>query len=97
MKIDGKKAGVSADNSARTSGDKEQSKKAGDSLGLSKKAKGVNSVRMLKSVSEARGARVVKLKTDIEQSAYTVDAGKVAEKMIVKALRDSIYSKKSSH
>ncbi len=95
MKINGKKAGGSAENSVKTSGNKDKIKKAGDTPGLSKKAGGSSRVKMLESIS--RGAKVVKLKSDIEQNAYTVDAGKVAEKMIVKAIRDSIYSKKSNH
>jgi flagellar biosynthesis anti-sigma factor FlgM len=96
MKINGKKAGGVADNSVKASDDKNNVKKAGDSTSLSKKARGLSRLKTLQSISDARGAKVVKLKTDIEQCAYTVDAGKVAEKMIVKALRDSINSKKSS-
>lgn len=104
MKINGKKPGVGTDNFVKKAGDKDQVSKAGaggsssaaDSVDLSQKARDLSRVKkMLESVPDVRGDMVVKLKTDIEHGAYSVDAGKVAEKMIAKALRDSIYSKKS--
>ncbi len=104
MKINGKKPGVGTENLVKKVGDKDQVKKAdaggalsaGDSVDLSQGARDLSRAKkMLESVPDVRGDMVVKLKTDIEHGAYNIDAGKVAEKMIAKALRDSIYSKKS--
>ncbi|MFQ5736255.1 MAG: flagellar biosynthesis anti-sigma factor FlgM [Thermodesulfobacteriota bacterium] len=67
----------------------------GDSVALSPKAKELNRAKsLLAEVPEVRGEMVVKLKTDIERGNYEVDAGKVAEKMIERALIDTIHAKK---
>ncbi len=103
MKINGKKPGVGTDNIVKKVGEKDQVKQsnagdasgAGDSVNISQRAMDLSRVKkMLESLPDVRGDMVVSLKSDIEQGSYSVDAGKVAEKMITKALRDSIYSRK---
>jgi negative regulator of flagellin synthesis FlgM len=49
---------------------------------------------LLDNVSEIRSEMVIRLKAEVESGSYYVDAGKVAEKMIEKALRNAINSKK---
>lgn len=105
MKIGGgkKTGGVGTDTYVKGTGDKSQAKKSesggkassGDSVDISLKGRDLNRAKaMLDSVPDVRGEMVVKLKTDIALGNYNVDAGKVAEKMIERAIRDSIYSKK---
>ena len=58
---------------------------------LSEKAQEFKKVRgMVDTVPELRETMIVKLKTDIEQGNYRVNAEKVAEKMIERAIIDSL-------
>ncbi len=68
---------------------------AADSVDISGKAKELNKVkRLLEAVPEVRGEMVVKIKTDLERGRYYVNVGKVAEKMIERALSDALRSNK---
>lgn len=102
MKISGKKTGVDTGNFVKNAGDKNRPNKtgqnagasAGDSVALSEKARDINKVKkMIDSIPDIRDEMVVKLRTDIENGNYTVDAGKVAEKMIERALRNILNSR----
>lgn len=103
MKIGGKRTRVGAGNYVNKTGDNGPVRKidsggkaqAGDSVDISSKALEINKAKgLLESVPDVRGEMVVRLKTDIEHGGYNVDAGKVAEKMIERALRNALYSKK---
>lgn len=105
MKIGGKKPGVGTDNYVKKAGvGDDQAKKAdggagkassGDSVDISTKARELNKIKKsLDSIPDVRGEIVVRLKTDIERGNYNFDAGKVAEKMMERALRDALYAKK---
>ncbi len=68
---------------------------AADSVDISGKAQDLNKVkRLLDAVPEVRGEMVVKIKTDLERGRYYVNVGKVAEKMIERALTDALRSNK---
>jgi flagellar biosynthesis anti-sigma factor FlgM len=68
---------------------------ASDSVDISSRAQELNKVKkLLDAVPEIRGEMVVRLKTDIERGNYYIDVGKVAEKMIERALTDALSSKK---
>lgn len=103
MKIEGKKPGsVGTDNYIKKSGAASQGKKAegaptdkGDRVDISEKAREFSSVKgRLDSVPDVRGEMVVRFKSDIESGRYSVDADKVAEKIIEKALQNAIGAKK---
>lgn len=75
--------------------DKAGSGGGGDNVVLSPKAREINRIKkMLESIPEVRGDMVVKLKEEIESGSYHRDAGKVAEKMIERALRNVLNTKK---
>ncbi len=105
MKIGGKK-GVTTENFVKKTDNSQQPGKAGapeakgagkgsDSVDLSPRARELNRAKtLLAGVPEVRGEMVVKLKTDIESGGYSVDAVKVAEKMIERTLVNTISSKK---
>jgi len=105
MKIGGKKSGVRTDSYVKKTGDKagaqntgataKQSSPAGDNVEFSSRALELNRAKgLLDTIPDVRGEMVVRLKTDIERGDYSVDAGKVAEKMIERALRNALYAKK---
>lgn len=105
MKIGGKK-GVSTDTGIKKANKNGQSGKpgtagskpagsGGDCVALSPRAMEMNRAKgLLENVPEIRGEMVQSLKADIESGDYSVDAGKVAEKMIEKALIDSLHARK---
>ena len=104
MKIGGKKPGVGTDNyvkkaggpsGAKNSGAAGKQSSPGDDVEFSSRAMELHRAKsMLDSIPDVRGEMVVRLKTDIERGDYSVDAGKVAEKMIERALRNALYAKK---
>jgi flagellar biosynthesis anti-sigma factor FlgM len=104
MKIGGKKPGVRTDNYVRKTGGSSGGNKtgaagkgasSGDNVEISSKAQEyIRAQGLLDSVPDVRGEMVVRLKTDIESGDYSVDAGKVAEKMIERALRNALQTKK---
>lgn len=105
MKVGGKKGGVGSTGFVKKSsgpapgqaGQVQNGAKPneGDSVDLSSRAKDVSRVKgMLGQVPDVRGELVVKLKTEVDSGEYQVDSGKVAEKMIERAVRDAIYQKK---
>ncbi len=103
MKIEGKKPGsVGTDNYIKKPGAASQGKKAegaptdkGDRVEISEKAREFSSVKArLGSVPDVRGEMVVRFKSDIESGGYSVDADRVAEKIIEKALQNAIGAKK---
>ncbi len=105
MKIGGKKPGVGTDNYVKKTGGPEGAKKpggtagkpssSGDNVEFSSRALELTrATGFLDTVPDVRGEMVVRLKTDIERGDYSVDAGKVAEKMIERALRNALYAKK---
>lgn len=68
---------------------------ASDSVDISSKAQELNKVKkLLDAVPEIRGEMVVRLKTDIERGNYYIDVGKVAAKMIERAVTDALSFKK---
>lgn len=104
MKIGKKPGGVGTGNYISKAGESGGLKKtnapggkslSGDNVDISTKAREMNKAKsLLDSVPDVRGEMVVRLKTDIELGNYQVDAGKVAEKMIERAVRDALHSKK---
>lgn len=104
MKIGGKKPEVGSSHAVKGEAGKDQVKKqdtgagrlsTGDNVDISPRARELGRAKqMLDSVPEVRGEMVVKFKTDIDSGGYNVDAGKVAEKMIERAIRNSLYTKK---
>lgn len=105
MRIGGKKPGVRTDNCVRKTGSGTGGGKvgaaagkgasSGDNVEISPKAQEyIRAQSLLESVPDVRGEMVVRLKTDIENGDYSVDAGKVAEKMIERALRNALQTKK---
>jgi negative regulator of flagellin synthesis FlgM len=104
MKIGGKKPGrIGTDNFVKKAGDAGNTKQncatggkasSGDNVDISSMARQMNRAKgLLDSVPDVRTEKVVKLKTDIEHGNYQVDAGKVAEKMIERAVRDALHKK----
>ena len=104
MKIDGKRPGVDTGNYIRKGAEAgavnksdgtEAKVPAGDTIDLSQKAREFSRVKkLLENVPEVRGEMVVSLKNDIQSGNYKVDAGKVAGKMIERALRDALQPRK---
>lgn len=108
MKIGGKKpGGVGSDNFVKKTGESAPPKQGGsqatggagkspgDSVDISPKARELTRAKgLLGSVPDIRTEKVVRLKSDIELGAYEVDAGKVAERMIERAVRDALHQKK---
>lgn len=105
MKISGKKPAVGTDTYVKKAGGGENDavKKqeggarpsSGDSVDISVKGRDLNRAKgMVESTPDIRGEMVVRFKADIERGAYNVDAGKVAEKMIERALRNALHVKK---
>ncbi|HBG46145.1 MAG TPA: flagellar biosynthesis anti-sigma factor FlgM [Deltaproteobacteria bacterium] len=105
MKIGGKKpGGVGTDNFVKKTGegggnvkknDAPGGNPSGDSVDISSKARELNKAKaLLDSVPDVRVEKVEKLKNDVENGDYEVDAGKVAEKMIERAVRDALHTKK---
>ncbi|MBI5902870.1 MAG: flagellar biosynthesis anti-sigma factor FlgM, partial [Deltaproteobacteria bacterium] len=100
MKVGGKKPGVSSNTYVKKAGGAaEQAKQIeagrkaseGDNVDISTRAKALtNAKRTLDDMPDVRGELVVRLKTDIEGGGYNVDSGKVAEKMIERAVRDAV-------
>lgn len=104
MKIGGKKpGGIATDTFVKKTGDSGKAGKSGtlgggtssaDNVDISSRAREMNRAKgLLDSVPDMRTEKVVRLKTDIERGAYHVDAGKVAEKMIERAVRDALHKK----
>lgn len=103
MKVGGKKPGVSSDTYVKKGGagaehakQAEAGRKAsgGDNVDISTRAKALTGAKkMLDDIPDVRGELVVRLKTDIEGGGYNVDSGKVAEKMIERAVRDAVHAK----
>lgn len=104
MKIGGKKpGGIEAGNFVKKAGDNGNVKKNGglgggaasaDNVDISSRAREMNRAKgLLDGVPDMRTEKVVRLKTDIESGTYHVDAGKVAEKMIERAVRDALHKK----
>lgn len=104
MKIGGKKPGsIGADNFVKKAGDNGNIRKngelgggvsPGDNVDISSMARQMNRAKgLLDSVPDVRTEKVVRLKTDIEHGNYQVDAGKVAERMIERAIRDALHKK----
>ena len=105
MKIGGKKPGsVGTDNFVKKAGDNggnvsksgaTPGKRGTDSVDISPKGRELNRAKgLLDSVPDIRVEKVVKLKNDVDLGIYEVDAGKVAEKMIERAVRDALQTKK---
>ena len=104
MKIRGKKPGGLPPSSkvsrqgAGVKGKKasgEEKLDAADSVDISGKARDLNKVKLLlDAIPEVRGEMVVKIKTDLELGRYYVNVGKVAEKMIERALSDALHANK---
>lgn len=104
MKIGGNRPGIGTNQSLNSTGNKETAKKgeagagqstSGCSVDISSRAREFGKIKgMLDAVPDVRGEMVVRLKTDIDSGGYAVDAGKVAEKMIERAIRSSLYAKK---
>ena len=104
MKIGGKKPGsVGTDNFINRATDSSNVKKNGgaeggtsssDNVDISSRARQMNRAKsLLDSVPDVRTEKVGRLKTDIERGNYHVDAGKVAERMIERAVRDALHKK----
>lgn len=102
MKIGDRKPGIGTDKIIKSSKDADALKKndAGGSSGadnvfISSRGRELNRVKkMLESVPEVRQDMVVRLRNDIQGGNYKVDAGKVAERMIERALRDAVLGSK---
>jgi negative regulator of flagellin synthesis FlgM len=104
MKINGKKpGGVRTCSSAKRPGDLRRRKKicqcgkAAESDKMDSSSKDNNLLHIknfLDSVPDIRSEMVIRLKAEVESGSYYVDAGKVAEKMIERALRNVINTKK---
>ncbi len=68
----------------------------GDKKDISAKAKDLNAIaELLDAVPEIRSELVIRLKTEIEKGNYDVDAEKVAEGMIERALEHMLTSNKA--
>ncbi len=68
---------------------------ASDSVDISGRAQELQKVKkLLDAVPEIRGEMVVRLKTDLDRGNYYIDVGKVAEKMIARAITDALGAKK---
>ncbi len=103
MKIGGQKPGVGRDgaiktakkkvdgNSSSISGSSGSSVES-DNVEFSSKAKTMKKLNsLIDSTPDVRGAIVVKLRTDIENGSYRVNVEKVAERMLERAIKDSLY------
>ncbi len=105
MKINGQKPGVGTDTTIDKNKRVETAKKGASQAGradkpeagksvnveLSERAKEFKKVRgLLDNVPDVRETMIIKLKADIEQGNYRVNAEKVAEKMIERAIIDSL-------
>ena len=104
MKIGGKKTGgIGANSAIKRAGDSTNVNKNGnleggpssaDNVDISSRARQMNRAKsLLDSVPDVRTEKVGRLKTDIERGNYHVDAGKVAERMIDRAVRDAMHKK----
>lgn len=104
MKIGGKKpGGITPENFVKKTGDGGNVKKnnglgggasSADNVDISSRAREMHRAKgLLEAVPDLRTEKVVRLKTDIERGAYHVDAGKVAERMIERAVRDALHKK----
>lgn len=104
MKIGGKKPGVGSANYVKRAGDPSGARTTGsigkppspeEDVEFSSRAMELHRAKvMLDSIPDVRGEMVVRLKTDIERGEYSVDAVKVAEKIIERALMNALYAKK---
>lgn len=104
MKKSGKKSGARTDDAisrpmvACGSGKKaDKGTVAGRSAktGVSSRGRDLTGVKkLLGSVPEVRSELVVRFKAEVESGKYYVDAGRVAEKMIEKALKNATKRKK---
>jgi len=104
MKIGGKKPGaIGTENFINRANDSGNAKKNGglqggassaDNVDISSRARQMNRAKsLLDSVPDVRTEKVGRLKNDIERGNYHVDAGKVAERMIERAVRDALHKK----
>ncbi len=105
MKINGQKPGVGTDTTvdrnkkvegqrrgtARAAGGEKPEGSQSVSVELSEKAKELKKVKgLVDNVPDVRETMIIRLKADIEQGNYRVNAEKVAEKMIERAIIDSL-------
>lgn len=68
----------------------------GDKKDISAKAKDLNAIaELLDAVPEIRAEMVIRLKTEIEKGNYDVDAEKVAEGMVERALQTMLTTNKA--
>lgn len=104
MKIGGKKPGaIGTENFINRASDSGNAKKndglhngasSADNVDISSRARQMNRAKsLLDSVPDIRTEKVGRLKSDIERGNYHVDAGKVAERMIERAVRDALHKK----
>ena len=103
MKVGGKKSGVGTDTYVKKAGGGVEHAKnvgagkktsEGDNVDISTKANALrHAKKMLDDMPDVRGELVVRLKTDIEGGGYSVDSGKVAEKMIERAVKDAVHAR----
>lgn len=101
MKIGGRKPGVGSSSYVGSVSKKGAEPPAapkqaarGDSVDISRRAKDVRNIKtMLEGVPDIRIEKVRAIKTEVQSGTYKVDAGKVAEKMIGRAIKDSILDK----
>ena len=88
-----KKSG-NADKAKRAEDSDDATAAANESVDISSKARELGRIKkMLESVPDVRGEMVVKLKNDIQEGNYKVETGKVAEKMIERALKNGLNIK----
>jgi len=103
MKIGGQKPGIGRDgavkNANKKGADKATSSSGSSSSGVendnvefSSKAQTMKKLNaLIDSVPDVREAVVIQLRTDIESGNYRVNVEKVAERMLERAIKDSLY------
>jgi len=103
MKIGGQKPGVGRDGAIKTAKKKTDGTSSsitgssssgveGDNVEFSSKAKTMKKLNsLIDSAPDIRGAVVVKLRADIENGSYRVNVEKVVERMLERAIKDSLY------
>jgi negative regulator of flagellin synthesis FlgM len=107
MKIGGRKPGVgregavksakkNSDDKAASIGETHAGVDAGDdNVELSTKAQTMKRLNsLIDSTPDIREAMVIRLRTDIENGSYSVNVEKVAERMLERAIKDSLYKER---
>ena len=106
MKIGGQKPGVGRDGAIKTTKKKDDGKAESilggssssvetDSVELSSKAQTMKKLNsLIDSTPDVREAVVVQLRADIENGSYRVNVEKVAERMLERAIKDSLYKER---